>query len=218
MRPLERLSLKRADLLWSGRRQTFPNDRRCRSFFMILSAHSTAAATSDSVLGLGLGIEEVLGRLKMTRHQDSGHNREHTLTSFFHARSVSDSLFVRLTKSVGSLKVRALDSASNPCRDVARQDNSGPVALCLRPHQVAEQRSGSPSALCLGIQGQELPFHSAKQSRLPHLHPRMADSRIRCLTHRCNSRGCSSACSGFWPTAASRPRRSKISVSVARPG
>ena len=43
-------------------------------------------------------------------------------------------------------------------------------------------------------------------------------SRIRYLTQRCNSRGCSSACSGFWPTAANKPRRSKISVSVARPG
>src|SRR5271167_3479238 len=43
-----------------------------------------------------LGIKEIFGRLQMTRHQDSGDNREHSFAALVHERSVSYSLFVRL--------------------------------------------------------------------------------------------------------------------------
>ena len=62
---------------------------------MILPAHCTAAATRDSVRGLG-GVEQVLGRLEMRRHQDSSHNREHSLATFFHDDSLTCLLFIRL--------------------------------------------------------------------------------------------------------------------------
>src|SRR5271157_1313058 len=44
-----------------------------------------------------LGIKEIFCRLQMTRHQDSSHNREHSFATLVHERSVSYSLFVRLT-------------------------------------------------------------------------------------------------------------------------
>src|SRR5208337_2147123 len=43
-----------------------------------------------------LGIEEILGSLQMTRHEDSSHNCDHSFAALIHRGSVPYSPFVRL--------------------------------------------------------------------------------------------------------------------------
>ena len=83
------------------------------------------------------GIEEIFGRLQMTRHQDSSHNREHSFATLVHERSVSYSLFVRLAQSADAIKIRGGGIGSIPDRVGAKQENTAPAELRQRQHQPA---------------------------------------------------------------------------------
>ena len=66
----------------------------------------------------------IVGRLQMTGHQDTSDNREHSFATLVHERSVSYSLFVRLTQSVVAVKIRGGGIGSIPDRVVGVQENT----------------------------------------------------------------------------------------------
>jgi hypothetical protein len=53
--------------------------------------------------GLGprawLGVEEIVGGLQVTRHEDSRHDRQHAFSTFLHQESLAYSLFVRYNEN-----------------------------------------------------------------------------------------------------------------------
>ena len=76
-----------------------------------------------------LGIEEILGRLQMTGHQNSSHNREHSFAPLVHERSVSYSLFIRLAQPAVTIKISEVGTGSIPDRVVGVQENTA-LAEC----------------------------------------------------------------------------------------
>jgi hypothetical protein len=82
-----------------------------------------------------LGIKEILGRLQMTCHEDSSHNREHSFATLVHAGIVSYSLFIRQSRIGLQVKIRGRDIVSIPDRVVERQESTGPTELCSRRGQ-----------------------------------------------------------------------------------